>query len=445
MSSGNGKLIKDYGEWIDLKEQLAGLYSYSTEELKEQNINIDSLETVANLLEKTLSFNSKSFNQYNFINRITIADLRAGLRPDEAVLEVIRLRYYDQNFNDSCRYLGLIVTKNDPKPTLVIIPNGQALENTAAKTYKQAIKNKTADEDSYNNFWKPFDDALKGKKKVYISLDGVYNQVNLNTLKKPGGDYLIAAYDLVLVGNPKDILPDSNSLALAEMKNATLVGYPDYGSEMIPELPGTLIEVDSINRVLKASGYKVSEFTRQNATETNLKQVRKVSVLHIATHGYFLQDVIKTYWPIGVAEENARNNVLLRSGLLLAGAASADKLKTSFDSTNNGVMTSYEAMNLDLAGTDLVVLSACETGLGEVKAGEGVYGLQRAFLEAGAGTLIMSLWKVDDKATQQLMNLFYNNWIRTGNRQKAFRDAQLQLMQKYPQPYYWGAFVMIEQ
>lgn len=167
--------------------------------------------------------------------------------------------------------------------------------------------------------------------------------------------------------------------------------------------------------------------------------------MHIATHGYFLKDVHRTNWPVGVHADYAKDNVLLRSGLLLTGASEPEKEDIGLDNSSNGVVTSYEAMNLDLHGTNLVVLSACETGLGEIKAGEGVYGLQRAFLVAGAKALIMSLWKVNDETTQQLMNIFYSNWTRTGDMQKSFKEAQLNLMNKYKNPYYWGAFVLMEE
>ena len=128
---------------------------------------------------------------------------------------------------------------------------------------------------------------------------------------------------------------------------------------------------------------------------------------------------------------------------MLAGASN-DYQGASFNEDDNGILTAYEAMNLKLDQTELVVLSACETGKGDVKSGEGVYGLQRAFVMAGADKMVMSLWKVDDAATQQLMTTFYRNWVQSGQTLDiAFRNAQLQLMKTYADPYYWGAFVMV--
>ena len=118
--------------------------------------------------------------------------------------------------------------------------------------------------------------------------------------------------------------------------------------------------------------------------------------------------------------------------------------KTEFNyNMENGILTAYEAMSLNLDKTDLVVLSACETGLGDLQAGEGVYGLQRAFLVAGAKVLIMSMFKVDDEAAQKLMLKFYQKWLNSNNLRQSFIDAKKELRVEYPEPIYWGAFMMI--
>jgi CHAT domain-containing protein len=444
LNSGNERLISDYNEWIDSKEHLTALYAYSKEELKEQSVNIDSLENAVNQKEKKLSENSKEFADFFFTSKIKLEDVQKELKADEALVEIIRLRKYNQVLENDCRYLALVVSKTNQQPKLVVIENGNDLEIKHAKNYRVSMKNKINDEQSYTHYWGALDAEVKGKKTVYVSPDGIYNQVNLNTLKKTGGDFLIKQYDFILVGNPGDIVINSKKGKNSSGKKATLIGFPDYGTGLIVQLPGTKTEVDGINKLLKSSGYQVAELLQREATETNLKSAKQVSILHIATHGYFLKDVEKTNWPLGVHADNAKDNVLLRSGLMLSGASEADKVKTGLDSINNGIITSYEAMNLDLKGTNLVVLSACETGLGEVKAGEGVYGLQRAFLVAGADAIVMSLWKVDDAATQQLMNNFYSNWVKGGDKQKAFRQAQVQMMTKFKEPLYWGAFVMME-
>ncbi|MDQ2655790.1 MAG: CHAT domain-containing protein [Bacteroidota bacterium] len=446
-NSRDGLLIKDYITWVDQKEQLARLYAYSKSELKQQKINLDSIERAANTMEKSLSERSRDFSEGFTSAKISYQNVRDLLTDSEAVVEIIRVRNFDQVFTGDSRYLALIIKKGAAMPAMKVLDNGQQLETRYAKYYRNAIQQKVQDDYSYEQYWSRIEPELAGKKVVYLSPDGVYNQINLNTLKKTGADYFINRYDLTILGNSKDLIALKSRKATAPSKNATLLGFPDYGGQAISALPGTKVEIDGIASILKASGYKLNVLTQASATETNLKSVKSPEVLHIATHGYFLQDVESTGSAFGVELENASDNPLLRSGLMLAGAAKTLSGATApnLSSNDNGILTAYEAMNMDLEGTQLIVLSACETGLGDVKAGEGVYGLQRAFVVAGADALIMSLWKVDDAATQQLMKSFYANWIKLRNKQKAFKQAQLQLMLKYKEPYYWGAFVMMGQ
>ncbi len=447
LNSHDGLLIKDYLTWVDQKEQLARLYAYSKNELKEQKVNLDSIEVATNAMEKRLSERSKDFSEGYSTNKISYSRIRDLLTDNEAVVEIIRVKKFDQGFTDDSKYVALILKKGVEAPLVKVFQNGQQLETRYAKFYRNAIQQKIADDYSYDQYWGPIDAELQNKKVVYFSPDGVFNQINLNTLKKPGGNYVINRYDLTILGNSKDLIALRNKKAVVAGKNATLLGFPDYGGSGIAALPGTKAEIDAIANILKPSGFQLNVLTQTSATESKLKSVKGPALLHIATHGYFLKDVDKSGSAFGVAMENANDNPLLRSGIMLAGAANtlSGGAMPNLASNDNGILTAYEAMNMNLEGTQLIVLSACETGLGEVKAGEGVYGLQRAFLVAGADALIMSLWKVDDAATQQLMKNFYAGWIKLGNKQKAFKQAQLQLMTKYKEPYYWGAFVMMGQ
>jgi CHAT domain-containing protein len=444
-SSKNQALIKDYVAWLDQKETLARLYAYSKEELKIQEVNLDSMERAANTMERKLSSQSAAFSAGYSTQKIDYKQIQKLLNDTEAVVEIIHVRKFDQILTKESKYAALILTKGSDMPKLVLMENGEQLDTRYSKFYRNAIQQRIEDEYSYDQYWATIEPALAGKKVIYISPDGTYNQLNLNTLKKPGADYVINRYDLVIIGNSKDMIALKAKKAKVLKKNATLLGFPDYGPGDIVVLPGTKIELDGVSKVLKASGYQVKQFMQKTATETNLKSIKGPTLMHIATHGYFLKDVENTGSAFGISLENANDNPLLRSGLMLAGAGTtaSGKRMPNLESNDNGILTAYEAMNLNLEGTDLIILSACETGLGDIKAGEGVYGLQRAFLVAGADALIMSLWKVDDAATQQLMQSFYSNWIKLGNKQKAFKQAQLQLMAKYKEPYYWGAFVMM--
>ena len=271
--------------------------------------------------------------------------------------------------------------------------------------------------------------------------------------------YLLEETDIRLVTNTKDILKQHVSVV---SKTAALFSYPDYGvktTDVTPsttrlpgfpelkELPGTKAESDSIKNIMTAQHWSIQEYIQKKATEDAIKKVNNPQVLHIATHGFFLKDVNeKTDKVMGIQTQIAKQNPLLRSGVVLAGAAAIARDSLAANTSEDGILTAYEAIGLDLSATDLVVLSACETGLGELLNGQGVYGLQRAFLIAGAKSVIMSLWVVDDLATQELMTDFYREWLKDptpGNMHRAFRSAQLKLKEKYDNPYYWGAFVIV--
>lgn len=444
LASGNKSLISDYLSWIGQKEMLARYYALSKEELAQQKIDLAALEKQANDMERSLSARSADFSQGYSAAEITFKQVKAQLLPTEALVEVIRVRHFDQDFTEDARYLALVATKEKELPAVVIMKNGKDMDTRFAKLYKNIILQRLDDETSYDAYWAAIDPLLTGKKTIFVSPDGVYNQMNVNTLKPTEGDYLVKRYDVIVIGNSKDLIALKTKKPARAKKDAFLLGFPDYGGNAVA-LPGTKVEVEQINKILKTTGYAVSQQTQKQATEATVKTQKAPMLMHIATHGYFLADAdLKNGDALGVDADNAKNNPLLRSGLLLAGMPSpTQQTSPDLQSNDNGILTAYEAMNLSLEGTELVVLSACETGLGDVRAGEGVYGLQRAFVVAGANALIMSLWKVDDAATQQLMTSFYTNWTKTGNKAKAFKTAQLQLMAKYPEPYYWGAFVMM--
>jgi len=445
LSSADRVLIRDYNQWIRRKEELARLYSFSREDLEAQKINLKLLEQQANNLEKSLSDRSIQFTDGFVAKTTSFSDVASILGEGEMALEMIRLRLVRDDQSEEIKYLALAVKKGMQVPAFIVMDQGKLLETKSAKVYKNAIQQRVADPVSFTQYWKPLVGLTDKVKRIYFSADGVYNQINLNTIRTPEGNFVLDLFEVVFLGNPREVIGLKAPVIEASVKTAFLLGYPDYGGYVVP-LPGTKVELEGVSKILSAAGYKINLRQQAEASEANIKLIQSPSIVHLATHGYFLADhEVGDGFSMGIEAENARSNPLLRSGLILSGAGrtSSDTSRVDFSTSDNGILTAYEAMNLNLEGTSLVVLSACETGLGEVKAGEGVYGLQRAFLAAGARSLVMSLWKVDDTATQELMSFFYAAMLKNPDRPQAFRSAQKLLMQKYPDPYYWGAFLLL--
>ncbi|XOV93563.1 MAG: CHAT domain-containing protein [Bacteroidota bacterium] len=440
LNSGDKALIDLYNQWQDQKRTLAIYYSFSKDEISKQNVNIDSLENAANQSERMLSQKSSDFADALVTKSVDYKQVQAKLKTGEAVVEMIQLPDFKNAMTGLYKYAAVIIKPVGP-PIVTVLDNGDQLDKRYYAYYNNVIRSKIKDDYSYDQYWKRIGNFLGDSKTIYFSPDGVYSQININTLKDPSGKYLVQDKVVKLIGSPKDLL-DASAVATTS-KNAFLLGFPNFGSPDIVPLPGTQKELQQVKSALVTGKYQVKDYTMANATETAIKGVHSPKIMHIATHGYFLEDVQNQGSVFGVQVEYAKNNPLLRSGLMLAGASS-EQQDASFSDEENGILTAYEAMNLDLNKTDLVVLSACETGKGDISSGEGVYGLQRAFVMAGTNKMIMSLWKVDDAATQDLMSRFYKNWILTGQEMStAFRNAQIQLMTTYPDPYYWGAFVMV--
>lgn len=451
LNSNDPVLIESFKKWQSDKEYLAQLYVLPKNEL---TVNIDSLEKKTNELEKDLSLKSEVFKTATDAQSYTWQDVQKILSPGEAAVEIIRFRKYKADLGgtyvqykfegkeekDSVYYAALIITpKTKNNPEIILIKNGTDLENRFILYYRNTIKFNVADEYCYANYWSKIATYLNNSKKVYFSPDGIYNNINLLSIYNPATQrYILDEVDIQTVTNTKDLLT-VNAIASAS-KKVVLIGDPDFGtlngtshlrSGQLKRLPGSGVEVQKIDNVLKINNWASSLYTGSASTEEAVKSVRDAKVLHIATHGFFKED------PNNSKESGVRigDNPLLRSGLYLSSG--------SKESGEDGVLTAYEAMNLNLDNTEMVVLSACETGLGETKNGEGVYGIQRAFRVAGARSIVISLWKVDDMATQKLMTFFYEEWLKSGNKRQAFRSAQSKLRAEYKDPKFWGAFIIV--
>jgi CHAT domain-containing protein/tetratricopeptide (TPR) repeat protein len=463
LSSKDTSLVNLYHRWQNLKEIIAG--NFRDLDLQGSYWNIAELEQQAGQMEQSLKAKTNLFASDKII---TYKDIQKKMLPGEAAITILREELKETDTSSALYYIALIAKKDAPYPILVKLPDSKLFETDFSEYYSEQIENRKEDKLSYNRFWKPIATQLNGIHKIYISADGIYNQVNLYTLQDPlTNKYVIDNLNIAVLPNLSYILNQEKS---NPVKSAELFGFPDYeydfskhksepkkdqvlamnrfGFSELPPLPGTKTEVENISGSLSSNQWNVNVFTKEAASEQQLKKVVSPKVLHIATHGFFLKYIDdeeeKSY--LGFEANKLRQNPLLRSGIMMAGASVVARDTLNQNKEQDGIFTAYEASLLDLSNTDLVVLSACETGLGVDMNNQGVFGLQRAFYIAGAKNLIMSLWVVDDDATQILMSEFYKEWALAPakeNISKAFKKAQAEVRKKYSHPYFWGAFTLL--
>lgn len=432
LQSGDSILIKIYNLWEDRKNRLAqGLVDGKMPANELNNLKVKIEEN-----EKWLTDNSRSFRSGFQFEKVNWRQIQKSLKPKEAAVEIIRLV-------DGLLYGALIITPEttqQPVMSLVMSTRSKHLDKQFYKNYYNSITLQLEDTLSYKTYWQPIIDSIRSHmpkhkmpQRIYLSNDGIYNQLNLNTLRNPrNGKFVLDETDLIVVTNTKDILDPRANSKKGKNHHAALFGRPQYSKEgetgKFADLPGTGKEVELLNKALAIAKWQTQLFVAQDATEENLKKLNQPTVLHLASHGFFN--------PGENNDQYSLAETMIRSGIALAGVNDSDHV------ADDGLLTAFEVINLNLDSTLLVVLSACETAKGEVNHGEGVYGLQRALRVAGAQNMIMSLWKVDDEATQKLMIDFYTRWLKTNDMRASFRAAQKNLRKVYPNPYYWGAFIL---
>jgi CHAT domain-containing protein len=440
-------LIKAIEEKQKKLGELGHYYQLSLDELARQRVSLPAIETQVDSLDKYIRHRLRADEGDG--GDVAWKDVQASLGQHEASVDIIRFRKYETRidrssvkkvrvgFSDSIHYAALITTaETKSSPRLILLKNGDWLETRYLNYYRNTTRFEMEDTVSFQQFWTRIESELTGKTKIYMTPDGVFRQINLHTMRSASGNYVIEDYQIHTLLNPAAVAARSDT-PTDKPETLVLMGNPSFPSEHLGEqtqwkqLPGTQQEVTEIEKLFSGTS-KVTLYTKHQASEKNLRAVKSPSILHIASHGFFAGD-------FAYINDQVKSSSLFNSGLVLSGDGGVQTQTTESD----GIVTAYDIFNLDLANTDLVVLSACETGLGRNEFGEGVYGLQRSFMQAGAKDVVISLWKVDDKLTKDLMVAFYSKLRQTNDAFQAMRSAQLELIKRKLPPRLWGAFIIV--
>jgi CHAT domain-containing protein/Tfp pilus assembly protein PilF len=494
-ASGDTQAIQLLGKLSAKRTQIAALLRVQPPDRDLWRRQIGQLRSDADDIEKALVARSSAFAARKKFERATWQEIRNALGPREAAIEFVHFRYLDKKWTNTSYYAALVVTRaSKDQPRFILLGDDKQIERETFTKFQRAVEMRgfaveqdanLPGEDAYERIWKPLQSVLAGKTRIYLSPDGILNQIPIGIIPMPDGKLLMERYDLRLVSSTVDILrvtpPAASDFALlvgdpifdlseaqqraainklplaptdTKLQIAALSQDDRLRGEAklahLPRLPGTAAEVSSVSVLMQSHGWKTDVYTGDVALKRVVEQANRPRVLHLATHGFFLPDQQANSSPVD--QQSEFNDPMLRSGLYFAGADRTPADNPAPDGLDNGVLTAAEASSLNLTGTELVVLSACNTGQGDVKNGEGVFGLRRAFEEAGAQAVLMSLWSVPDQETLELMQIFYSKWLAGMEKHEALRQAQLELRTKVKRaygghdlPYYWGGFVLVGQ
>ncbi len=479
--SSDSVIQKKMQEFSALKAQLSNLVLSGKEDKK----IIQDLEEKSNNQEMQLSQKVSGFKRSK--TEVTPEQVLEKLSDEQSVIDFLVYKEVDLK-TEKDKTDQIIALIADKQNGIKLIKLGEFAPIAAAiKTYQSSIvptkenannREKTITQTAqtlYEKLWQPLTPYLQNKKTVYLIPDGDLHLLPFKALQDPDGKYLAEKWQLITLSSARDIvLPPLEGKASA----AAIFAAPDYGDDTaiikagntagatelknihFDSLPNALNEGQQIDKLFikKQPEPAAKLFLKAQATEQAINALTAPKILHLSTHGFFLEDSkpvetqnLASLRSVSLSNESLPvgkiENPLTRSGLAFANANFGVKGIKQNDGTD-GILTALEVLNLDLAGTDLVTLSACDTGKGDVKIGEGVYSLNRAFQEAGAKAVLSTLWSVADESTGIFMQRFYEHFLNGEPAQQAIQATQNEFMhdakyKQYSNPYYWAGFVMI--
>lgn len=468
--SNNSVLIGQFSRLVEVKKILNG------EKSKNKDASLDELQREASGLERKITAFLKEIGGYADGLNYTSIDVSKALKSTEAAIEFVSYHDYSEDVD---YYAALVVKKDWGTPKFVRICMKSEMEKLLSLSPAVLYGESTASEEAYSLIWKPIMSTVSNIETVYYSPAGYLNRLAIDQLydgekrfNEHFRTYRVTSTRQICSPNPHvkfssavlygglnydedDMTMVSESKKIQGDKSPHQLVFRGWDGAKTRKgwkyLPGTLEEVNQISSIISNTGNKCDIYTSGKGNEESFKALSggNCSILHLATHGFYMtesQAVKNPFYTLNPWTSLSISNevsLLKRSGLLLAGGNKAWKGEPAPDGVEDGVLTSEEIASQDLRSCDIVVLSACETGLGEIT-DEGVYGLQRAFKNAGVKSIIMSLWEVDDEATSYMMQSFYRNLFKGMNKRDAFESAQKEVKKKYTDPRYWAAFIMLD-
>lgn len=475
--SGNKEAEDLYNKLLTTRRWLNKLYERP---ISERRVDTDSLENVAETLERELIEKSKVYGDFTRNLTIDWEQVQSKLGDDDIAIEFVSF----PTENDSMMYCALTLKNGYESPRMTPLFEAQNLAKIDRDGYYTTAS-------IYNLVWKPLANEIGDAKNIYFSPTGELYNIAIESVPIAEKDkYVFDKWNLYRLSSTRELAVTKSE---KNTPNVVLYGGLRYDADgvnfekdttwgtnyltktrVLPDslglraqygyLPGTLNEVTEINALYEKNSIPTLLYTDSIGTESTLKSLsgKHISNLHISTHGfYYSEEEIERkknlkYLSLLQLDDTPRyieDKSMTRSGLLFAGANAILKGDSIPEGCDDGILTAQEIASLDFRGLDLLVLSACQTGLGEIK-GDGVFGLQRGFKKAGVQSIVMSLWEVDDDATQMLMTAFYENLLAGKSKRDSLLHAQDKVrkfvgeingtMRDFSNPKYWAGFVILD-